>query len=658
MDQPQATHDTLQTLVEQLERRGDAPALVALHKEGLECWSARELAQAAKDVARMLRGAGVEPKQAVALFADNSPQWVAAALGIAEAGAVVAPFDVQLGDKVLRHVLEDSEARLVFTTSDRAERLQELAPKIELRLLDEDDGERSWKAAAAEGGEPVAVGPGDPAALFYTSGTTGPPKGVPLTHRNLAFQLESVREAKLVTEDDRALVPLPLHHVYPFVIGMLVPLALGVPVILPHALTGPEVVRAIREGEATVVIGVPRLYRAMLSGIESRATSAGRIAGLLFRALLGVSIAARRVGLKPGRRLFARLHERVGPRLRLLASGGAPLGPELARKLQALGWDVAIGYGLTETAPLITIRMPDDDAPGSVGQPIRGVEVRIDREAAPGDDGDARQGEVLVRGPNVFDGYRNLPEKTREALDDDGWFRTGDLGYEERDGFLYLTGRASEVLVTEGGKNIQPDEVEEAYLEQPALREMAVLMKDDRLVALVVPDSRHLRGRDEEGMREAVQEAITAGGRALPSYQRVSDFAITRESLPRTRLGKLRRHLLPDRYDEAKAGKERAGGPVSPEEMSGEDRALVSDPAAGAVWEWLAQRYANQPLTPDTSLQMDLGIDSLEWVNLTLEVSQRAGVELTEDAIAEVETVRDLLQQVAQAGEGEGPDLR
>jgi long-chain acyl-CoA synthetase len=312
--------------------------------------------------------------------------------------------------------------------------------------------------------------PGDGAALFYTSGTTGAAKGLPLSHANLAFQIRSPLGADLVSEDDRILLPLPLHHVYPFVMGMLTPLAAGLPIILPHSLTGPQLVRALREGETTLIVGIPRLYDALYSGIEERIRSVGRLPAALFKNGVELFARLRRLtGLDAGRMALRPLRRRLGPRLRVLASGGAALEPDLAAKLEGLGWRVAIGYGLTETAPLLTLDPPGATKLGSVGRPVLGVEITIDPSAVPeeaGRSGSSDRGKILACGPNVFCGYRNRPEETGKVFDD-GWFRTGNLGSFDDEGYLYVTGRVCTLIVTPGGKNVQPETVEAAYLENP-----------------------------------------------------------------------------------------------------------------------------------------------------------------------------------------------
>src|SRR5215213_6941758 len=488
---------TMRSVIDGLSARGEEPALMAAGEEGMEIWSYSELAGQVRRLAGGLREVGVESGDHVALLAANRKEWVVACLAVISAGGVVVPLDVQLGDEALGRVLGDSGSRHAFTTADQAGRLENVGKDAGLRyiLLDagEDDG-RSWRCLLTdESVDLPPVEPGDVAALFYTSGTTGAAKGVPLSHANLVFQIDSLLDADLVSGDDRVLLPLPLHHVYPFVMGMLTPLAAGLPIVLPQSLTGPQLVRALREGEATLIVGVPRLYGALYSGIEARVGSGGRLAAMLFGYGVELCVKLRRLtGLDVGRLALRPLRERFGPRLRVLASGGAALDPDLAAKLEGLGWRVAVGYGLTETAPLLTLNPPDGNNLGSVGRPVPGVEISIDHSAMP--EGAARtstarrEGEILARGPNTFCGYRNRPEETSKVFDG-GWFRTGDLGYFDDDGYLYVTGRASTPIVTPGGKNIQPEAVEVAYLENPLIREIGVLHKDGRLVAVIVPET-------------------------------------------------------------------------------------------------------------------------------------------------------------------------
>ncbi len=641
----QAARSRLDGLIDGLSQVEDQTLVQAWSAEGPLHWSYRDAGELAHALACGLRER-VAPGETVALIGEAGPPWIVAALAALRAGAVATPLDLQLADDTLARVLEDSSARWVFTTTAHENRVRAAAPDAQIVLLDAGaDDRRGWRTLA----ESTATLPDnhadDPAALFYTSGTTGPPKGVPLSHGNLGFQLDVLREVGVVGPQDRVLLPLPLHHVYPFVVGMLAPLFMGLTLILPPALTGPQIVRALREGRASVIIGVPSFYDALFAGITSRAERAGRLASALFHGALWLSrTARRRLGLRLGKWLLRPVHRQVGLQLRVLASGGSALDPELAWNLEALGWQLASGYGLTETAPLLTVDPPGRARPETVGRAVPGVELRIDRSAAPG--GRDGEGEILARGPNVFQGYRNRPDKTREAFTGDGWYRTGDLGWLDGDGYLHITGRLSTLIVTGGGKNIQPDELESRYAAHPAVREIGILQDEGRLAALVVPG--RAGGDDPEGR---VRAALAEVSRALPSYQRLADFALTRKPLPRTRLGKIKRHELEVRFRQARHGRGEAGraAPLDPQEMSGEDRSLLEQQAARSAWDWLARRYPRHGLTPDTSPRLDLGVDSMEWLTLTMEIGQRTGVELSDEAIARIDTVRDLLQELADA---------
>jgi len=652
---------TLQLIVDSLGERGDKTALVVFGKKDRVRWSFKKLTDCARSFANGLAKNDFKRGDTVALFAENRPEWIASAWGIIRAGAIAVPLDVQLGDKTLVHILQDSDARAIITTEKRAERIGklDLKEKPKLILLDADsDDERSWERFLKnEAIDLPTTSADDEAVLFYTSGTTGPPKGVPLSHGNIISQLNNAAQVKIITAEDRVLLPLPLHHVYPFVIGMLAPLAIGLPLILPFSLSGQQLLRALREGEVTAIVGVPRLYSALYSGIESRVESSGWIARGLFNVFLAASGFVRTwLGLPVGKFLFRSLHKNFGENLRLLASGGAALDPELATKLEALGWRVAIGYGLTETSPLLTMNLPGKGGRDSVGKPFHDVEIRIDPSALEKEERINRHqvGEIVARGPNIFAGYRNLEDKTKEVFTDDGWFRTGDMGYFDDDDHLRVLGRISTLIKTESGEKIQTEDVEAAYAEESAIREIGVLAEKGKLVALIAPKQAD-RGDDA---KDAVRAAVEAASKRLPSHQRISDYAITLDALPRTRLGKIQRHRLAERYEQAKEGGKKAptAGPMSVEEMSGEDRALLEDSVAESVWELLAKRYGDKRLTPDTSPQFDLGIDSLEWLNLTLEISESSGVELSEQAIARIETVRDLLREVTEGGEGESVD--
>jgi long-chain acyl-CoA synthetase len=478
---------------------------------------------------------------------------------------------------------------------------------------------------------------------------------VPLSHANLAANINALLRERLAGPQDRALLPLPLHHAYPLTVGLLTGLAAGAAVVLPGGISGPEISHALADCRCTIMVGVPRLYEGILSAIETRVNGRGAVVRGGYQRLLALSIALRRrFGWRLGRRLFWPLHRRVGGQLRLLASGGARLDPEIAWKLEGLGWEVLTGYGLTETAPILTFNPPGRARLESAGLPVEGVELRLEAEAdtEPGQSG----GEIQARGPNVFRGYWHNPEATREAFTADGFFRTGDLGQLDAEGYLHIVGRSKELIVLAGGKNIFPEEVEAVYAESPSIHELAVLERSGRLVGLIVPELEALRAGSEDDLRQHLRAEIEERSHHLASWQRLGDFAVTKEALPRTQIGKLRRHELEPLFERAKAG---AGAPAAPAELSARDRALLDSAELGEVWRWLQERFAPRSIGLDSSPQLDLGLDSFDWMSLTMELSERFGAQLSENAVARVTTLRDLLVEVERATEGgAGADIR
>ena len=648
---------TLRDLVAALPDN-ESPAILHSLPEEMRTVTYRELSRWISGLTFGLVARGFTEGKPVAIAAPNGPEWIIAALAVANAGALAVLVDPQLDSDSLRHVLADSRPELVFTTSDAAERLRRHADfAFRSVILDAAPGEsEGWREMIAV--EPVrqpVLEPENPAVMFYTSGTTGPPKGVPLSHRNLLFQLVQLRKFDLMAPGERLLLPLPLHHVYAFVVGMLAALDHRAGIVLPSALTGPQILRAIREGEVAVVIGVPRLYEAMLAAITARIDAQAWPLRHAVRALLRLSVfARRRLWLRLGGLLLRPLRRRLGPRLRMLVSGGAALDPDLAWTVEGLGWTVATGYGLTETASVLTIVPPGDTRLDTAGQPIAGVELRIVpfSEAEEAAEAVPAVGEIECRGPNVFLGYHELPERTAEAFTVDGWFRTEDRGWLGEDGYLRVLGRASTFVVTAAGQNIQLEALEASYSRPPVVKEIGIFMREHALLAVAVPEVSKLRDLDGELQEDEVRQAIRAAAETLPRHQHLIDVVVSREVLARTRLGKIRRKDLRDRYETIKRageGGERAAGPVPIETMSGDDQALLENAQAAKVWRRLAKMYPHARLSPDTDVVAELGIDSLEWIAVTMEIGSQTGIELSEAATARIETVRDLLREAVEA---------
>ena len=584
----------------------------------------------------------------VVLWGPNSPLWIVAALGVLAAGAVLVPVDDLAEEAQLEAVLRRSGSHMLLTTQQHEAECAKLLGRLgaESWLLDTVAGEQIALISPNAAAPMLAPATTDPAALFWTSGTTGSPKAFFLTHGNIASNVEALRALAIIGPGDRALLPLPLHHAYPFVVGMLSTLTCGTAIVLPDGATGPLIMKALTDGEATAIIGVPRLYDALVAAIQSRVEKRGVALRLGWRGLLRFVIAMQHAtGLQPGSFLFNAVRRAIAPHLRYLVSGGARLERDTAETLEALGWIVLSGYGLAETASIFTGNSLNSRRAGSAGRPLAGGQVRI---ASPDAEG---VGEIELRGPSIAAGYIDNPSANAETFTLDGWFRTGDLGYVDRDGFLFVTGRAKEVIVLGGGKKVNPEDLERIYGSAPEIREIAILEDSGALVALVRPDSVKLHARGAMNIRDGTRIVLAETALDLPFYQRLSGFAVTDQPLPRTRLGKYRRFLLHDLYARALAG-----GPQRTARMLDEaDLALLRDPIAGAAWALLRDRFPDRVIDLDVDPSLDLNLDSFAWMELEVALEARTGVRLTEADIAGIETLRDLLRLcVARRRDGAG----
>jgi len=637
-------------LLSGLAQRGRHPAVIAFGVDGSEAWDSATVADKARRLAVGLGDIGIDGER-VALWAPNSPMWIVAALAVLAAGGAVVPIDDLADAEQLDAALVSSATRLIFTTAHHLQACGEILRTIRVILVDQDecDGRLAtgWLSLLGENTKDLPTpSPDEPALLSWTSGTTGSAKAFLLTHRNIATNVEALHKLNIVGPRDRALLPLPLHHAYPFIVGMLTTLTIGTAIVLPGGTTGPQLVKAMREAEVSAIIGVPRLYDAIWTALETRVASRGRTIRLLWRAMLrSASLVKRSTGLRLGRLLFAPVRRGIAPRLRLLVSGGSRLETETENRLETLGWTVLSGYGLAETASLFTGNRPGARRLGSVGRPLADGKARIaglDEEGV---------GEIELHGSSITKGYLDNPEANHEAFTADGWYRTGDLGFVDRDGFLFVTGRAKEVLVLGGGKKVTPEDLEPIYGRAPEIAEVALLEDKGALVALVRPDRAKLHDRGAANLRDGIRVILAEIARDLPSWQRLSGFALTDQPLPRTRLGKYRRFLLPALYAEAVAGSgRRAARALTPQDMG-----LLQDPTAKEVWALLRERYPEGALDLDVDLALDLNLDSFGWMEIAVALQDRLNIQLSEADIAGVRTIRELLCLAIQRRSGSHP---
>ncbi len=598
-----------------------------------------EVHRYAARVGSFLLKEGIRPQERVMLLSENRPEWGTAYFGILRAGAVVVPVDPALGEEEVANVARRAEARVLLVSDTQATSM----PGLEQALRAAGVTTRLFSLADAMGGDPGfpdrigpvkrSAAPDDLASLIFTSGTTGTPKGVMLTHRNFASLVAKLASTFDIGEGDGLLSVLPLHHTFEFSCGFLTPFSLGAEVTYIDELTADRLGEVLEEGRITAMIGVPALWQLLHRRITQEMASRPPLVEHALKGLMAAHGELRnRSALNLGKLLFWPVHRRFGGKLRLLVSGGSALPDEVHGAFHALGFRITEGYGLTEAAPVLAVSALDNKrTPGTVGPPLPGVELRIHEPDAEG------IGEVIARGPNVMAGYFQDREAT-DAVLKDGWLHTGDLGRLDDEGRLFLVGRKKDVIIDANGKNVYPDELEELYGDHPHIQELSIVgLPDDaggeKIACLCVSDS---RGRPREDVRRELEEHFRKVSSELPFYKRVKLLRFRDGELERTSTRKVKRKAVVEELKRL----ERAA-------QSGE-RARQAVTAHGGVLDWLLPLVADvvqKPLSdvrPESRLAVDLGMDSLMLTELSVALEQ-AGVSLpTVEDLSQVDTVDDL----------------
>jgi long-chain acyl-CoA synthetase len=597
-----------------------------------------ELIGAAERDAARLFSLGLELGDRIALFSENCPEWMRSYLAINSAAMTAVPIDRQLREPDVRHILESSEARaLIASPGALAVLSEDYRRELKARGVVVLDHGRELALAepSAERARPLAadaLDDRDPAiaSLLFTSGTTGRPKGVMLTSENLLWSSVTTREKMRVDESDKLISILPLHHTYPFSTE-LIALHVGITITHVEELRGDLITETMREDGITVLIAVPRLLELFATGIQRKIDASGA-AGRTVMRLLGVgSRAALRFGFDLRRRLFDRVHQGFGGKLRVVTSGAAPLSPATWNALEGFGFTLLEGYGLTETSPIVCCHTFESRKPGSVGSPNRGVEVRIVNPNVAGD------GELAVRGPNVMRGYFRDPEATRAVLRD-GWFHTGDMARITPDGDIMITGRVKDMIVTQAGKNVAPDDVESRYGKFPEIKDLCVVgltpaggFGEEVWAAVVVNDEAFPPSADLESKRQAIEQRLDERGDEVPEYMRIQGFDFL-PALPQTTTMKVKRHEVRALLAKGRAVHRPAHATAT------------SHPVMGIIAE--LTRHKDAPITLEAALQFDLGFDSLDRVELLAAIEKRLGVHLGHELAPRLHRVRDVVDAI------------
>lgn len=629
-------------------RNPDRLAFRNITRNQVEDFTYSQVDREVRCISRYLENQGVGPGTPVGLLIENHPRWGMAFLAAQSAGAVIVPLDILHSPSTLAKLIAHSQCRFLIVSAKNLPALEQIqtllpAPLPVLAIGASPGTFPDWDEAIASN-VPIETLPlvekalDEPYLILYTSGTTGDPKGVVLTRRNVFRNVDAALAQIRVTSEDHFLNVLPLYHVLALIINLIVPLYCGARTTFLDALDAQTILRVFREEGVTIFVCVPQFYYLLHRKVLAEIEKASGMKRRLFRWLLRLSrFSWKSLHWRVGRSFFGPLHKQFGPQFRIFGVGGARFDRSVAEQLTDLGFNLLQAYGMTETAALITVTPTHPVGVGSVGRPLPHCELRI---LNPDEHG---IGEVLARGENIMLGYYKNPTATQETIDGDGWLHTGDLGYQDEQGFVYITGRAKDVIVLSSGKNIYPEEVEYFYQSNCNLiKEIAVVGREDQggegeyLHAVVVPDFDELRRQQVVNAYQMIRYLMESLSQQLPPHKRVKSLEIWQEALPRTTTRKLRRHEIQARLASGEAQPaQRASKPWAPD---GEiETRLVA---------LLNQVKPVPALHPDMNLELDVGLDSLERVELISSVQGAFQLSLSDEDVSRVFTFGELISLV------------
>jgi len=604
---------------------------------------ARELTLRA---AGFLADKGIKHNARVILFSHNMPEWGLTYFGILKTGATAIPIDPASSIAEIINFSRAGDAsaivlskKLADENPDFAEKLLEAGIELFVWTFEEVfEIQPEIEEARRNGLLPGKILSNSVASLIFTSGTTGTPKAVMLSHKNFTNMISMLSSVLDMGITDGVLSVLPMHHTFEFSAGFLTPFSNGTQITYLDELSAEELTRAMENGHVTGMVGVPALWEMLHRRIKTRLRERGDwIADIADNIIEFNAWIRDNTPFNFGPIVFFPIHEGMGGRMRYLISGGSALSEKVQKDLHGLGFTVLEGYGLTESSPVLTVARPGNKLlRGSVGKALPGIEVRIEN---PDENG---VGEVFARGQNVMLGYYNNEEATESALQD-RWLKTGDLGKLDEDGNLFIVGRSKDVIIDSNGKNIYPDEVEDLYGKSSFIKELSVVGLSDndggeKISSLVVPDYEYDIALSRAAVNKRVEDHFREISASLPFFKRVKVLHLTPFELPRTATRKVRRpevvEMLQNLEDRAKT---KTKGDA---ESKGDDNLL-----------WLRKVIAsvsNRPLS-DISVEdklTELGFDSLMFVELQAAVEDAGGRIISPDTLNEVQSVRELFTAV------------
>ncbi len=517
-------------------------------------------------ISRGLRKSFFLPGERAGIYGENRPEWGMSYFGISKAGGIIVPLDAQLPSSELEHICNHAKVKVIFTSKKYIDNVKEIFREVpslkKIVCFDKVKADKHiifFKDFLKKGQSyklPLLhkIKSSDVMAILYTSGTTGLSKGVMLTQKNVISDVEMTSQMILLSENDTFLSVLPIHHAFEGTAGFILPLYSGASITYAESLKSRNILDNIKETNVTIMLGVPLLFEKLYNGILKAVKEKPIPVKMIFNASMGVVKTVRKLmNKKIGRKVFLSLREKAGlSSIRFFFSGGGPLRPDVAEGFDNLGLSILQGYGLTETSPVVSLSTAEYVNYYSIGLPVPEVEFKIDQPDEKG------IGEILLKGPMIMKGYYKNKSATREVIKK-GWFYTGDLGYIDEKGFIYITGRKKNLIVTQGGKNVFPEEIEaKLNMSHFILESMVYGMpvskadKGEKVYAIIVPDyetidmhTRHtgVKINTKEKIEHLINSEVKKVNMNLLPYKRIAGFKLHQEELIKTSTKKIKRYL-------------------------------------------------------------------------------------------------------------------
>ena len=531
------------------ERYSDKNALIVNKDDGeISTITYSQMWDKIVKLSSFIQQSSFKKEEHIALLGHNSPEWAITYLAIQAAGCIVVPLDPAQRPQELRRIIRHSESSAIFLErkhlcilSDDTENFFPDLTRFELEnieaLISTEKTPKEPRMPYSD--ECIAV-------IIYTSGTTGSPKGVMLTHKNIIYDIDAFTRVVPISENEIFLSVLPVHHSFEATTGFLCPLSIGCGIIYARALRAKEILEDIKAGGATIMVGVPILFEKFYNGIRKGVKSKGGIAKSIFGFAFNLTKFCDILLTCSGSSIMKPFRKKAGfGNMWIMVSGGAAIRPEFVKFFNTFGITFLQGYGLTETSPVISVNPIGKIKPASVGPSIPGIQARIGESKSEG------IGEIQVKGSIVFKGYYKNERATIESFTEDGWFKTGDLGYIDKDGYIFITGREKNLIVTGGGKNVYPEEIEEKLIQHPIILESLVVgkktVKGEEPFAIIVPNYDQLDTKyedwTEEMLENTMKDIIENINGKIAQYKRIKGFKIQQEEFQKTSTKKIKRYL-------------------------------------------------------------------------------------------------------------------